>query len=110
VDGEMATAPAMVARGVGDVRMSYFQTAGGGNIDEWNVWYRASSDGGRTWTRPVKISDASDGAAYKSSAGFEEPYGDYGELGITSAGETVAAWGEGAGYSGPGGVWVNRQI
>jgi hypothetical protein len=110
VDGEMATAPALTARGNGDVRMFYFQTAGGGNLDEWNVWYRASGDGGRTWGKAVKISDASGGAAYKSPTGFEEPYGDYGEIGISSAGCAVAAWGEGTGYVGPGGVWVNRQI
>jgi len=109
VKGEMATAPALTARGNGDVRMFYFQTRGGGNLDEWNVFYRASSDGGRTWTAPVKISDASGGAAYKSATGFDEPYGDYGELGMTSAGKTVAAWGEGTSYIGPGGVWVNRQ-
>jgi hypothetical protein len=109
VKGEMATAPAMAARGNGDVRMFYFQTAGGGNLDEWNVFYRASSDGGRTWTGAVKISDASGGAAYKSAKGFEEPYGDYGELGIMSTGKTLAAWGEGTSYIGPGGVWVNRQ-
>jgi len=108
-DGEMATAPAMTARGHGDVRMYYFQTTGGGNIDEWNVLYRASSDGGRTWSRSVKISDASGGATYKTAAGFGEPYGDYGEMGITSQGDTVAAWGEGPSYIGPGGVWVNRQ-
>lgn len=109
VKGEMATAPALTARGNGDVRMFYFQTAGGGNLDGWNVFYRASSNGGRTWTSPVKISDASGGAAYKSAKGFEEPYGDYGELGIVSTGKTLAAWGEGTSYAGPGGVWVNRQ-
>jgi len=109
VKGEMATAPALTARGNGDVRMFYFQTAGGGNLDEWNVFYRASSNGGRTWTSPVKISDASGGAAYKSAKGFQEPYGDYGELGIMSNGKTLAAWGEGTSYIGPGGVWVNRQ-
>ena len=108
-DGEMATAPAMTARGHGDVRMFYFQTAGGGNIDEWNVWYRASSDGGRTWSRAAKISDASGGASYKTAAGFGEPYGDYGEMGITSQGNAIAGWGEGTSYTGPGGVWVNRQ-
>ena len=109
-DGEMATAPALTARGDGDVRIFYFQTAGGGNLNEWNVWYRASSDGGRTWSKAVKISDASGGASYKAPAGFGEVYGDYGELAITSRGKAVAAWGEGSSYLGPGGVWVNRQI
>jgi hypothetical protein len=27
-----------------------------------------------------------------------------------STGKTLAAWGEGTSYLGPGGVWVNRQI
>jgi hypothetical protein len=110
VDGEMATAPAIESTGDGDVRMFYFQTAQGGDVDVWNVWYRSSADGGTTWTSPVKISDASGGAAYKEADGFGEPYGDYGEMGITSTGETFAAWGEGPSYWGPGGVWVNRQI
>ena len=108
--GEMATAPAMESRGHGDVRMFYFQTAHGGDVDVWNVWYRSSTNGGATWSSQVKISDASGGAAYKVTGGFLEPYGDYGEMGITSTGKTIAAWGEGNSYLGPGGVWVNRQI
>ena len=47
--------------------------------------------------------------SYKSAAGFLEPYGDYGEIAITSAGKTIAIWGEGSSYAGPGGVWFNRQ-
>jgi hypothetical protein len=74
------------------------------------VWYRSSADGGKTWTAPVNISDASGGAVYKETDGFREPYGDYGEMGITSTGRTIAAWGEGRSYIGPGGVWINRQI
>lgn len=109
VDGEQATAPMIEARGDGDVRLAYYQTADGGNLDRWNVWYRASSDGGHTWSDPVKISDRGNGASYKHPAGFGEVYGDYGEMGITSLGATIAAWGEGPSYIGPGGVWVNRQ-
>jgi hypothetical protein len=30
-------------------------------------------------------------------------------MGIMSNGQTLAAWGEGTSYLGPGGVWVNRQ-
>ena len=30
---------------------------------------------------------------------------DYLEVGITDAGDTFAAWGEGFSYDGPGGVW-----
>jgi hypothetical protein len=106
--GEMGDFPSVESRGTGDVRAWYMQT-NGGNFDAWNVWYRSSTDGGVTWTAPAKISDVTSGASYKTANGFLEPYGDYGETAITSAGKTVATWGEGNSYTGPGGVWVNRQ-
>jgi hypothetical protein len=58
----------------------------------------------------VKISDATGGAAYKNANGFAEVYGDYGEIAITNTGKTVAIWGEGTSYTGPGGAWFNRQL
>ena len=106
--GENATAPAVESRGSGDVRAVYYETAGA-NDDAWNIWYRRSSDGGATWTAPVRISDATGGAAYKTPAGFLEVYGDYGEMAITSTGKTIAIWGEGLSYTGPGGAWINRE-
>lgn len=108
--GETTTAPAIESRGTGDVRAWYYQTSGGANVDAWNIWYRTSTDGGATWAAAVKISDATGGAAYKTAAGFAEVYGDYGEIGITSAGKSIAIWGEGLSYTGPGGVWLNRQL
>jgi hypothetical protein len=66
-----------------------------------------SSDGGVV--APVVISDVTSGAAYKHADGFDEVYGDYGEIAITSAGKTIATWGEGLSWVGPGGVWFNRQ-
>jgi hypothetical protein len=107
--GENATAPAVESRGRGDVRAWYYQTSGAGNDDAWNIWYRRSSDGGATWTAPVNISDAPGGAAYKTPAGFLEVYGDYGEIAITNTGKSIAIWGEGLSYTGPGGVWFNRE-
>ncbi len=107
--GEEAVDPAVESTGTGDVRAWYAQTAGGGNPDQWNTWYRRSTDGGATWSAPVKISDATGGAAYKTAAGYQEVYGDYGEMAITSSGKSFAVWGEGASYDGPGGVWYNRQ-
>ena len=109
VDGEHATAPMMESIGDGEVRLAYYQTARGGDLDRWNVWFRSSSDGGRTWTSPVKISDAYGGVSYKRASGFGEVYGDYAEMAITSVGKTIGAWGEGPSYIGPGGVWINRQ-
>jgi hypothetical protein len=107
--GEESTAPAVESRGSGDVRAWYYQTSGGNNVDAWNIWYRSSTDNGATWTAPLKISDSPGGAAYKTPAGFLEVYGDYGEIAITNTGKTIAIWGEGLSYTGPGGVWINCQ-
>jgi hypothetical protein len=109
VQGENATGPRLASVGDGDVRLWYMQTADGDNPNRWNVWYRSSTDGGATWSAPLKISDATSGAAYKTAEGFKEIYGDYGEIAITSTGKTFAAWGEGFSYIGPGGTWFNVQ-
>ena len=109
VAGENATSPAVESRGSGDVRAWYMQTSNGDDPDAWNVFYRSSADGGASWSAPVVISDATSGAAYKHADGFDEVYGDYGEIAITSAGKTIATWGEGLSWTGPGGVWFNRQ-
>ncbi|MEX2439518.1 MAG: hypothetical protein WD739_06520 [Actinomycetota bacterium] len=72
--------------------------------------YRSSTDGGQTWSAEADISDADDGATYKTAAGFASEYGDYGAIDITNTGTSVAVWGEGASFSaGPGGIWFNRQ-
>ena len=109
VAGENATSPAVESRGSGDVRAWYMRTSNGDDPDAWNVFYRSSADGGASWSAPVVISDATSGAAYKHADGFDEVYGDYGEIAITSEGKTIATWGEGLSWSGPGGVWFNRQ-
>jgi hypothetical protein len=107
--GEESTAPMMESGASGDVRIAWQGTSGGGNVDAWNTWYRRSTDGGQTFSAPVRISDATSGAPYKTAAGYAEIYGDYGEMAITNTGKTIATWGEGISYTGPGGVWVNRE-
>jgi hypothetical protein len=107
--GEEATTPMVESGASGDVRIAWAETSGGGNVDAWNTWYRRSTDGGVSWSTPVRISDATSGAVYKSAAGYAEVYGDYGEISITSTGMTIATWGEGISYTGPGGVWFNRE-
>ena len=105
---EQSTAPTVESRGAGDVRVWFAQT-NGGNHDAWNIWYRSSTDGGVTWAAPVNISDATSGAGYKTAAGFQEFYGDYGEIAITNTGKTIGVWSEAFSYAGPGGTWFNRQ-
>jgi hypothetical protein len=110
--GENALQPRLASAGGGDVRMWYMQTAGGDNADAWNVWYRSSTNGGRVWSSPVKLDDASPGGgnpAYINADGFAEIYGDYGEIAVTNTGKTFATWGEGFSYTGPGGTWFNLQ-
>ena len=105
---EQSGFPMVDATGSGDMRMWYMETVGGGR-NAWNVWYRASTNAGATWTPAVRLSDVTSGWAYVSRRGFREPYGDYGEIAITSQGKTFAVWGEGMSYLGPGGVWFNRE-
>jgi hypothetical protein len=109
VPGEDATGPRLASGRKGNVRLWYMQTAKGDDPDAWNVWYRSSADGGSTWTSPVKLSDATSGAGYKTAAGFFEIYGDYGEIDITNTGNTIAVWGEGFSWTGPGGTWFAIQ-
>ena len=101
VVGENATGPRLASSGGGNVRTWYMQTAGH-DPDAWNVWYRSSSDGGQSWSSPVKISDHPAGAAeYINEDGFAEIYGDYGEIDVTSTGKTVAVWAKGSAGSAP---------
>ena len=64
-----------------------------------------------TWSSPVKISDHPGSAAdYVNEDGsFDEIYGDYGEIDITNTGKTVAVWGEGFSWIGPGNTWFNFE-
>jgi hypothetical protein len=111
VNGENATGPRLASSGGGNVRLWYMQTANGDDPDAWNVWYRTSANGGGAWSAPVKLDDAGAGSAgYVNADGsFQEVYGDYGEIAVTSAGKTFAAWGEGFSWTGPGGTWFNLQ-
>lgn len=104
--GVNAAFPAAVGFGDDEARVWFMDQRTG----RWNVRYTVSTDLGATWSATLRISDARSGTAYKDRDGFTEVYGDYGEIAITSAGSTIAVWGEGPSYHGPGGVWVNREL
>jgi BNR repeat-like domain len=115
VSGEDSTQPRVVGTGNGDFRIWYMQTANGDAMrsdgtHDWNVWYRNSTNGGTTWSKPVKLDNAPAGTAgYINTHGFDEIYGDYGEIAITSTGKTIGVWGEGYSWNGPGGCWFDIQ-
>ena len=104
--GANAAFAAAAATGDGDIRVFFADQSTG----RWNVWYRTSPDLGATWTPAVQISDATSGAVYKKADGFVEFYGDYGEIAVASDGKTIATWGEGESWFGPGGTWFNREL
>lgn len=110
--------PALVATGDGDVRVAWQDDRNGfdGGDDDpaarWNAYYRHSSDGGLSWSAETKLSAFVPGYAYKLASpadGYLQPYGDYFELDINADGKTVALWGEGNSYDGPGNVWYARE-
>lgn len=106
--GAGAAFTAVAGTGNGDFRMFFNDSRNG--VDAWNVYYRRSTDGGATWSPEVLISDATSGPSYVTPTGFQEPYGDYGEIRVTPAGQSYGTWGEGPNYTGPGGVWINRTL
>jgi len=104
----IASFPTIEGTGDGDFRLWWQDNYNG--LNGWNTWYRQSSDTGATWSEKIRISDAIDGAFYKSRMGYLADYGDYGGIAIMSDGRTIATWGEGKSYWGAGGSWVNRPL
>jgi len=106
--------PAIAARGAGGVRIAWqddrngFDPGGNSADARWNTYYRSSGDGGTTWSAEAQLSAYVAGYAYKLPDGYLQPYGDYFEIDVNSAGRTVAVWGEGNSYFGPGNIWFAR--
>ncbi len=74
----------------GDVRIAWMDMHTG----QWNLFYRASSDGGSVWSGETQ--------------GFGLPYGDYFEMAVDDRGSTQIAWGKAGSYSGPGNIWTSH--
>ena len=103
----IAVFPAVTSGGAGDFRLVWMDNRAG--LKSWNEWIRESHDGGLTWDQPQLLSDANGGAGYKHPQGFDADYGDYQGISVLSDGRTIATWGEGFSYFGPGGTWLNRE-
>ncbi len=91
----------------GDFRLVW-QDDRNGSTTAWNTWFRRTTNGGHTWSDPLRLSDLGSGAGYKTPQGYLFPYGDYLEIAVDGTGRNHLIWGEGAGYEGPGGSWYTR--
>lgn len=103
----IAAFPTIISGGVDDFRLTYMDDRRG--LRRWNTWYTESDDGGLTWSPDERTSDAAGGAPYQHPNGYDADYGDYGGIAVLSDGRTIATWGAGISYWGPGGTWVNIQ-
>jgi hypothetical protein len=98
--------PTIAAGPAGQIHVTWFDDRDGQPIDHangWNVWYRASTDGGTTWTGPGKRMSAFMPAESQSAAtGFYVPYGDYMGLALDPAcgSKPIMVWGEGHNWVG----------
>ena len=96
--------PAIATSGASGVRVAWMDDRTG----SFRVYLRASSDGGATWG-PESVLSADLGFPYQSAAGFAFPFGDYFELEVSPAGKTLATWGEGPSFDGPGNVFFAAE-
>jgi hypothetical protein len=95
--------PRIEGGAAGEISVIWMDDRLGAPLDHkngWNVWHRASSDGGATWTGPSTRVSQFDMARSESHVnGFKFPYGDY--MGIDLlAGHALMVWGEGHNYVG----------
>jgi len=101
--------PAIAATGNGDVRISWMDArAATGGMDRWNVYYRASTNGGLSWSNEVDVSTAMSGSTYIFADGFRFPFGDYYEIDIDEQGTAHLIFGEGFTYDSPGSIWYTK--
>jgi hypothetical protein len=102
--------PAIAAGAAGDVRIAWMDTR---NLDAenhpvWNTFYRASTNGGATWSQESQLSGPVRGYDYILPNGFLFPFGNLFSIGIDNLGTTHVAWGEGRNFRSPGSVWYAR--
>ncbi len=102
--------PAITAGAAGDVRIAWMDTR---EVDTqnhllWNTFYRASTNGGATWSMESQLSGPVRGYDYILPNGFLFPFGNLFSIGIDNLGSTHAVWGEGRNYWLPGSIWYTR--
>jgi BNR repeat-like domain len=99
--------PSVTAGIAGDIRIAWMDQR---NAPDWNVYYRASTNGGSSWSAETVLSTYVSGYSYIFADGFRFPFGDYFDMDIDNQGHTQTAWGEGYNWLTPGDVWYTRQL
>ncbi len=102
--------PAITAGGAGDVRIAWMDTR---KLDSethpvWNTFYRASTNGGATWSPESQLSGPVRGYDYILPTGFLFPFGNLFSIAIDNLGASHVVWGEGRNYRSPGSIWYVR--
>jgi hypothetical protein len=102
--------PAIAAGTAGDVRIAWMDTRemDPQNHPLWNTFYRASTNGGATWSPESQLSGPVRGYDYILPNGFLFPFGNLFSIGIDNLGTTHVVWGEGSNYRSPGSIWYAR--
>ena len=102
--------PAITAGTAGDVRIAWMDTreVDPQNHPLWNTFYRASTNGGATWSPESQLSGPVRGYDYILPNGFLFPFGNLFSIGIDNLGTTHVVWGEGSNYRSPGSIWYAR--
>jgi hypothetical protein len=102
--------PTIAASTAGDLRIAWMDT---GAVDTenhpvWNTFYRASTNGGATWSTESQLSGPVRGYDYIRPNGFLFPFGNLFSIAIDNLGNTHVVWGEGRNFKSPGSIWYTR--
>jgi hypothetical protein len=102
--------PVVTAGTAGDVRIAWMDTrkADAKNRPVWNTFYRASTNGGATWSPELQLSSPVSGYDYILPNGFLFPFGNLFSIAIDNLENTQVVWGEGQNYKSPGSIWYSR--
>ena len=101
---------AITAGTAGDVRIAWMDTRKVDAQDHpvWNTFYRASTNGGATWSPESQLSGPVRGYDYILPNGFLFPFGNLFSIAIDNLENTHVVWGEGSNYKSPGSIWYVR--